>query len=437
MTGVMTEAERSVQQQRSQREAIACLKTRIARYQHTPVELKVQLQPHLEVLSSLQHKLSQSLLQIAVFGLVNRGKSAVLNALFGEPLFSTGPLHGVTQWPRSVRWSLAQTPDLQLELIDTPGLDEVSGEVRAAMAQEIARCADLILFVTAGPPTPSEQEALAELAQFSKPLLWVVNKADLYPALTAEALYQSLGEGFQTILSPQEIVLTAAAPAPVQIRQEWPDGRITHGWESSPPQIEALRHALLNLLNREGQSLLSLNVLLQVQATERQMVEVIAQYYAKPIQTQQWRLGGLKAALVGLSPWSGLDLIVGFLLDIAQVRQRLRCQNLPVTHHQIGALWKTLLLSTSLLGLAELGTSGLGALVGGVEGIPIVAALTQGMIAAYTTTLVGKSAQRYLFNGATWDAQGPSFLIQKRLGELSSDMVMYRLSGAIATTLVP
>jgi uncharacterized protein len=214
MIDLPVKAEHTVQQH-SRDSAIACLKSRLTRYQQTPVELKVEIQPHLEVLSALNHKLTQPLLQIAVFGLVSRGKSAVLNALFGEPLFPTGPLNGVTQWPRSVRWSLAQSPQIQLELIDTPGLDEISGQMRAAMAQEIARCADLILFVTAGPPMPVEADALAELAQLSKPILWVVNKADLYPELNAETLYQSLTDRtLQAVLSLKKL---CSPPPPLRL----------------------------------------------------------------------------------------------------------------------------------------------------------------------------------------------------------------------------
>jgi uncharacterized protein len=433
MNGVNVKVEYILQQQQIRDDAIACLSTRLARYQQTPVELKAELQPHLEVLSALQHKLSGPLLQVAVFGLVSRGKSAVLNALFGESLFPTGSLNGVTQWPRSVRWSLAGAPNLQLELIDTPGLDEISGEARAQMAQDIARCADLILFVTAGLPMPIELEALAELAQLRKPILWVVNKADLYPDLKAETLYQSLANGvLQTVLSPQEIVLISAAPAPVQVRHEWPDGRTSTEWETPPPQVEPLRQALLDLLNREGPYLLLLNVLLQVQATERQIVAAIAQHYAKPLETAQWQLWGLKAALVGLNPWGGLDLILGFLMDIAQVRQLLQLQNLPVTRHNIGALWKTLLVSAGYLGLAEVGTSGLGSMLNGSEGAPLVAAATQGAIAFYSASLVGKSAQRYLLEGATWDAQGSSIVLETLLAGLSPEMVVYRLAGAIA-----
>jgi uncharacterized protein len=422
---------------------IACLNSRLARYQQVPVELKAQLQPQLEALSGLQQKLAQPLIQIAVFGLVSRGKSAVLNALFGESIFPTGPLNGVTQWPRSVRWSptLAQDRALsvQLELIDTPGLDEISGESRAVMAKEIVSCADLILFVTAGPPMPIELKALSELAQLAKPLLWIVNKADLYPDLTAETLYQSLAEPtLQAIFAPREIVLTSAAPAPIQVRHEWPDGRVSLDWETPPAQVEGLQKALMDLLNREGLFLLSLNVLIQVQTIERQMTEAIAIFYTEPTQNTQWRLWSLKAALVGFSPWAWPDLILSILMDVVQVRQLIRQYGLSATQHRIEALWKTLGLSVGLMGAAELGTTSLGWIFDGLEGLPGLAAMaTQGAISVYGAALVGRSAKTYVLNGATWDSQGSSTLIRYLLKELDETMIVSRLSDAIAQTLEP
>ncbi len=421
--------------------AIACLNSRLTRYQQVPVELKAQLQPQLEALGGLQQKLTQPLIQIAVFGLVSRGKSAVLNALFGESIFPTGPLNGVTQWPRSVRWAPAlaqeQAAPVQLELIDTPGLDEISGESRAVMAKEIASYADLILFVTAGPPMPIELEALGELAQLAKPLLWVVNKADLYPDLTAETLYRSLTDStLQAILSAREIVLTSAAPAPIQVRHEWPDGRVSLDWETPPPQVEGLQKALMTLLHQEGLFLLSLNVAIQVQTIERQMTEAIATFYAEPTQTAQWQLWSLKAALVGFSPWFWPDLILSSLMDVVQVRRLIRQYGLSATNHRIESLWKTLAVSLGLMGAAELGTTSLGWVFDGLEGVPGLAAMTtQGAIALYGAALVGRSARKYVLDGATWDAQGSSTLIRQLIKELDDTMIVYRLSDAIAQTL--
>lgn len=431
--------------------AMVTLTSRLDHYQNSPVELRAQLQPYLDALRGLQQKLAQPLLQIAVFGLVSRGKSAVLNALVGEPLFPTGPLNGVTQWPRAVRWSVVVTDaphdTFQLEMVDTPGLDEISGEARAAMAQEIARCSDLILFITAGPPTPVEEKALMELIQFAKPLVWVVNKADLYPDLTAVALHQGLTETqLRSVLSPPEIVLVAAAPAPIQVRHEWPDGHTSLDWEIPTPQVEPLRQALLHLLHREGLYLLSLNVLLQAKTLEEQMATVITAYYADPIQALQWQLWGAKALLISLCPFMGIDLLVCLGADIVQVRQLSRTYGLPITSHNIRLVWKSVLISVLSLVAVELPMVSQDWFFGAMAGLSSFAMIgAQATAALYGSYRVGKTAQAYLQSGITWESQGSSRLIQRIQTTLDPQMATYRLlqvssnlcSPMEATSVVP
>jgi hypothetical protein len=97
-------------------------------------------------------------------------------------------------------------------------------------------------------------------------------------------------------------------------------------------------------------------------------------------------------------------------------------------------LWKKFLLSGSLIAVGEVGTTGLGWLLQGLEGTPGVAAIfTQGAIAAYSAAMVGQMAQQYLLQGATWDPQGPSALIQTVLGEIQTEMVINRFSRNIAS----
>ncbi|WP_390694025.1 Era-like GTP-binding protein, partial [Aetokthonos hydrillicola] len=107
------------------------------------LQLAGLVKPELEVLTATLNKLDYNVIRIAAFGLVSRGKSAVLNALLGQKILQTGPLHGVTQYPRSVSWNPGGK--VQVELIDTPGLDEIAGEIRGQMAREVAQQADLIL----------------------------------------------------------------------------------------------------------------------------------------------------------------------------------------------------------------------------------------------------------------------------------------------------
>ena len=162
--------------------ARASLKQSLDRYAAAQVgEVSPSLQSDLDTLAHTLAKLEQTNYSIAVFGMVSRGKSAVLNALMGEKVLETGPLNGVTRFPRSIRWS----PDgiIQIDLIDTPGLDEIDGEARGQMAAEVVRQADLILFVIAGDITQLEYQSLCELRQAQKPLLLVFNKSDLYPEI--------------------------------------------------------------------------------------------------------------------------------------------------------------------------------------------------------------------------------------------------------------
>jgi uncharacterized protein len=411
-------------------QAIVCLEEQLCQYRQESTELQLKLQPQLDILKSLLHKLQQPLIQIAVFGWVSRGKSALLNALFDEILFPTGPLHGVTQWPRSVRWTPqtqeGSTPKIQLELTDTPGLDEITGEARAAMAQSVAQCADLLLFVSAGQPSPAEQQALIELAKFAKPLLLILNKADLYPDLTATEVYQSFGDTpLKTTLSPREIILTAAAPAPIQVRHEWPDGQITVDWEMPPPQVADLRQALLELLNREGLYLLVLNTLQQAQKIEVQMRQAVSQYYQTLKQSQQWSIPGLKSGVIGLSPWLGLDLLISFALDAIQIRRLSSQLQVPMTDYSVKHLMPVLFKSLLWVGGANLASAITGF---GGEGGLLSEWFIQGAMAGYSALQLRQTAQQVLQESIPFQPNRAGSILQSCLKLLTPDLLLYRFS---------
>ncbi|MFM7790660.1 MAG: Era-like GTP-binding protein, partial [Microcystis panniformis] len=196
-------------------------------------QLQAAVKQDLQSLKSALDKLDETVIRVAAFGLVSRGKSSVVNALVGQKVLTTGPLHGVTRWPRSVRWTPA-TGKIQIELIDTPGLDEIEGEARANMAREVAKSADLILFIVAGDITRTEYEALGELRQAKKPIILVFNKIDLYPEADRRQIFQQLQrlgtnrdeKTLEDLLTSDEIVMVAAEPQPIPVRVEYPDGSV-------------------------------------------------------------------------------------------------------------------------------------------------------------------------------------------------------------------
>ncbi len=422
----------------------------LRRYQnHLPdVELQAALRNELEVLKSALDKLDQSVIRIATFGLVSRGKSAVLNALLGQKVLQTGPLHGVTQWPRSVRWTPSTNTKVQVELIDTPGLDEIEGETRAQMAREVASQADLILFVVAGDITRTEYQALCELRQAHKPLILVFNKIDLYPEKDREAIYQQLqqlGTGspkdrrLQKILSEDEIVMVAAEPAPMEVRVEWPDGQVTYEWETPPPQVDELKQKILKILNREGRSLLALNALFQARNAEANIAQKTLDLRRSEAEDLIWRFTKYKALAVALNPIGVLDVLGGAVADLALIRSLSRMYGLPMTSYEAGKLWRKIVVSSGGLLLGEMGSSallGLGksasAVATGVDSASGLtayagAAIAQAGIAGYGAYAVGQAAQVYLEQGCSWGELGPSTVIQDILNQVEPDTILYRL----------
>jgi small GTP-binding protein len=221
----------------------------------------------------LEEKLDKSAIAIAVFGMVSRGKSSLINALLGQKLVETGATHGTTKDVAVYAWGIPSSPTtlpegegrkkIQLRLIDTQGIDEIGGEIRGEMALEAAKQADLILFVIAGDMTRLEQEAIANLQKSYKPILLIFNKTDLYPKCDRYAIHQALQNiEMQKLISPKEIVLTSAEPKPFKVRLQYSDGRDSQEvWEQPKPDIQSLKERILDLLNTEGKELLAVNVL--------------------------------------------------------------------------------------------------------------------------------------------------------------------------------
>ncbi len=413
---------------------------RHGRYRPSP-ELQAAVRPQLQTLQAALTKLEQNAIRIAAFGLVSRGKSAVLNALVGEQTLITSPINGETKYPQSVRWQVGD--GAQIELIDTPGLDEIAGQARAQMAQDVAQQADLILFIVAGDMTRTEYEALRDLRHAQKPLILVFNKIDLYPELDQGLIYQQLqrwaGSGaedraLQALLSPAEVVRVAAAPAPVLVRSQWPDGRIQETWETPPPDIEPLRVKILELLQREGRSLLALNALVQARTATETLVRKTIELRGTEAEAMIWQYARWKALIVGLNPIVVLDVVGGAIADLALIRSLAKLYGLPMTSFAAEKLWRKILFSSGTLLLSEWGstvvlgagkTASLGEL--SLWGTWTTTALLQGGLAAYGTCVVGKVAQQYLEQGCTWGEGGINTTIQTILNQVDRQTVLARL----------
>ncbi|MEO0455670.1 MAG: DUF697 domain-containing protein [Cyanobacteria bacterium P01_A01_bin.114] len=408
------------------------------------------LEAEIKSLGQLHRKLSQGVIHIAVFGMVGRGKSSILNALAGQPIFTTGPLHGVTQQVESVPWQVEVRSEssigsvyrvacgdehARVELVDTPGIDEVGGEVRQRMAQQVAQQADLILFVIAGDLTQVEYDALVQLRQAQKPILLVFNKIDQYPPADQRLILDNLQQQVMSLgIAGSEIVLAAAAPLVVTV-----DAQRQMRRQRGQAQVDALKLKILDVLHREGKSLIALNTLLYADTLNEQLIARKLEIRSQSADDVIWKLVLAKAAAVAVNPVLVADLLGGAAIDLALVVTLSRLYGVEMTQHGALSLLKTMAFAMGGLSASELlitfGLSSLKSLLGastavtgGLSMAPYVSvAVTQAAIAGVSTYAIGQVTKVYLANGASWGEAGPKAAISDILATLDEASIMARI----------
>ena len=218
-------------------------------------------------LKTLDHqlqRLEESRIRIAVFGRVGVGKSSLVNALVGQSLMATDVAHGCTRQQQSTPWP-TPVPGLQaVDLVDTPGIDEVNGPARARLAGRVALNADLVLLVLDGDITQVELDALTVLQNKGKPVITVLNRSDCWPEEELAPLLASIKRRLPNGL-PGPVVAAAAPRQAVQLS----DGRIRS--QQQPADIARLEAHLTSLLTEHGESLLLLNGLRQATRIQEQL----------------------------------------------------------------------------------------------------------------------------------------------------------------------
>ncbi|AFY54988.1 small GTP-binding protein domain protein [Rivularia sp. PCC 7116] len=416
-------------------------------------------------LETMLTKLESMVIQIAAFGMVGRGKSSLLNAMVGQEVFETGPLHGVTRDAQTVNWTIneetigesergalratlrSSSGQSQVELIDTPGLDEVDGETRTALAEQIAQQADLILFVISGDMTKLEHEALSQLREARKPILLVFNKVDQYPKADRIAVYEKIrDERVKELLSPSEIVTAAASPL-VRTLVHRPDGNKGVQLRKGKPQVEELKLKILEILQREGKALVALNTMLYADDVNDQLVKRKLALRETAANQLIWKSVMTKALAVALNPVTVLDILSAATIDVFLILGLSRLYGIPMTEAGAIKLLQKIALSMGGISASELlANLGLGSLktllgisapaTGGISLGPYVSvALTQAGVAGVSSYGIGQVTKAYLQAGATWGPDGPKAVIGKILANLDESSILNRIKSELQIKL--
>jgi GTP-binding protein Era len=377
------------------------------------------LGPELAGLDRQLQRLEERRARVAVFGRVGVGKSSLLNALLGEPHFATDVAHGCTRHQEQRPWRRPIRGLAGVDLVDTPGIDEIAAAARARLAARVAVGADLVLLVIDGDLTSVELEALDSLLASGKPLLLVLNRADSWPPVELEALRASIRRRLPPAAAQLEPITVAAAPRRAHLLD---DGRVRSTVE--PPRIEPLKQQLADLLGNHGPLLLALNALRAADRFSQSLHRCRLQHGRRQAQGLIGRFAALKATGVAANPLVLLDLAGGLACDSALVLQLCQLYGLPMTRSGARQLLARLSGHNALLGGVQLGLQALlGALrqllllaaplSGGLSLAPAApVALAQAALAVATTRRAGRLAAAELLR-STAAAGQPGALLRR------------------------
>ncbi len=424
----------------------------------TPEEERA-LAPEIAQLRELTRKLDESTVEIAAFGMVSRGKSSVLNALMGQEVFRAGSTHGTTVEKTSERWEISRPvgagwEDARLVLVDTPGIDEVGGEARESLAREVARHADLILFVVSSDMQRREFEALAELREAQKPILLVFNQVDRYPDADRDLIYSKISnERVRHLVRPDDVVMTAARPDPFRVKIQRPDGTSSIVWERPAPVIEPLKRRILEVLEHEGKALVALNTLLFAGDLHEEIVAHKVRIRDDAANRLIWNFALAKGAAVAINPIPLADMAGGLAVDVGMIVALSRVYGIPLTRRTAVSLIKDMVKALGALGAVEVAgrlmVSGVKALLAGTTvatgglAAPLAAlgygaiGLGTGVTASWTSYILGRAAKVYLQQGCQWGHLGIKTVIQQILMQAKSDSVVERLRDDLRRKVSP
>jgi hypothetical protein len=391
----------------------------------------------LAVLDQQLERLERRRLRVAVFGRVGVGKSSLLNALLGESVFATDVAHGCTRRQQTASWGVAVGGLERVELVDTPGIDEIAAAGRGRLAARVARGVDVVLQVLDGDLTGVDQDAIAALLRSGKPILLVLNRSDCWSDEECRALQASIQRRLRAVLPPAAgslpLLAVAAAPRRARLRS---DGRVRA--DPEPPRVEPLRRHLSDLLEEQGELLLALNTLAAAESFQRQLHRGRLGRGRRAAQGLIGRYAALKATGLAANPLLLLDLAGGLACDTALVAQLCQLYGLPMDGPAARELLSQLSRHNALIGGAQIGIQlALGALrqllllaaplTGGLTLAPAApVALAQAALAVHTTRRTGQLAARELLRRG--ERGGQPGALRRRL--MASDpMVRQWLAG--------
>lgn len=212
---------------------------------------------------------------LVIVGEFNAGKSAFINALVGAEVMPEG-VTPTTAVINLLRFAETQTETMlpdgviqrtfpadfleEITIVDTPGTNAIIREHEALTQQFVPR-SDLVLFVTSAdrPFTESEREFMAQIREWGKKIVIILNKIDLLrDDASRQQVVEFVQESVQRFLgfSPEVFPVSSLLAQQAKSVGDRNPGERDRLWRAS--QFEALEQFVVETLDEEGRIRLKL-----------------------------------------------------------------------------------------------------------------------------------------------------------------------------------
>ncbi len=373
-------------------------------------------------------KLEKKELQISVFGRVGVGKSSLLNALIEKQIFPADVLNGNTKTTKSYTWDKRFKSLNKVELIDSPGIDEINNAHKQAINFNNVLDTDLIIFVIDSDINRIDLNSIEELLTHNKPILIVLNRCDQWNTRETKLILSSIHRKLSFCKQKIKISLVSSSPREAKIK---PNGTIRS--EQKTPKVDIFKNELKDIIDQSGELLLCINSLRIAEQFYKLLKENRLLKKKEKAQSLIGKYATLKASGIAINPFLMIDLITGLALDSALVIQLSQLYGLEVGGPSARQIVKKLSFQNSLLGGAQIGIQItlnifkqililVAPLTGGLSLAPTAPiAIAQVALAIHATKLIGRLAA-YKFLNDTNKKDGRPRLMLNYLLKKNSDL---------------
>ncbi len=259
---------------------------------------------------------------------------------------------------------------------------------------------DGLLLLTDGDITASALTLLRDRLIAGQGAVLVFNKQDHYDAADQQTILTQLLHQVDTLPAAVPVVATAAAPRPIKVRRHQTDGSFAETLETPAAAIADLTAALDEAIVAERPALVAATVLRRTQALGQRVqtdLNRVRRDRALPLIDQlQWVAGAAAFA----NPVPTLDLLATVAINGQLIMNLGKLYGFNLNLDEAKTAAGTLASLTVKLGLVELSTQVLTAVLKGHFATYVAGGLVQGLSAAYLTRMAGLSLVDYFEQAA-------------------------------------